>query len=75
MSWDLLFSKYMYYLNFVKNVLFIYCYIINSYNFEDDDDDDDIHIKDCDGVDDDSIDKEEEENSDYLSEHENVKNI
>jgi len=74
MSWDLLFSKYMYYLNFVKNVLFIYCYIINSYNFEDDDDDD-IHIKDCDGVDDDSINKEEEENSDHLSEHESVKNI
>jgi hypothetical protein len=24
----------MYYLNFVKNVLFIYCNIINSYNFE-----------------------------------------
>jgi hypothetical protein len=65
----------MYYLNFVKNVLFIYCYIINSYNFEDDDDDDDIHIKYCDGVDDDSIDKEEEENSDYLSKHESVKNI
>jgi len=33
-SWDLLLSKYMYYLNFVKNILFIYCNIINSYNIE-----------------------------------------
>jgi hypothetical protein len=33
-------------------------------NEDDDDDDDDIHIKYCDGVDDYSIDDEEEENSD-----------
>jgi len=33
-SWDILFSKYMYYLNFVKKVLFIYCNIINSYNLK-----------------------------------------
>ena len=34
MSWDLLLSKYIYNLNFVKSVLFIYCNIINSYNLE-----------------------------------------
>jgi len=34
MNWDLLFSKYIYYLNFVINGLFIYCNITNSYNFE-----------------------------------------
>jgi hypothetical protein len=33
-NYDILFSKYMYYLNFVKNILFIYCNIRNSYNFE-----------------------------------------
>jgi hypothetical protein len=34
MNWDLLLSKYIYYLNFVINRLFIYCNIINSYIFE-----------------------------------------
>ena len=34
MNWDFLFSKYIYYLNFVINGLFIYCNITNSYNFE-----------------------------------------
>jgi len=41
----------------------------------DEDDDDDIHIEDCNGADDDSINKEEEENSDKLSKHKSVKNI
>jgi hypothetical protein len=39
-----------------------------------DEDDDDIHIEDCDGADDDSI-NDEEENSDKLSEHESVKHF
>jgi len=34
MNWDLLFSKYIYYLNFVVNGLFIYGNIINLYIFE-----------------------------------------
>jgi hypothetical protein len=34
MNWNPLFSKYIYYLNFVINELFIYCNITNSCNFE-----------------------------------------
>jgi len=34
MNWDLLFNKYIYYLNFVINGSFIYCNIINSNIFE-----------------------------------------
>jgi hypothetical protein len=34
MNWDLLFNKYIYYLNFVINGLFISCNITNSYIVE-----------------------------------------
>jgi hypothetical protein len=34
MNWNLLSSKYIYYLNFVVNGLFIHCNITNSYIFE-----------------------------------------